>query len=65
LRRSWNRGAAAVYSLPFKGRVRVGMGARCVSPISLPTYPLKGEENAAIARLSESFNPHNSRMNHE
>jgi hypothetical protein len=31
-------------TLPFKGRVRVGMG-QSISPIPLPASPLKGEED--------------------
>jgi hypothetical protein len=37
-------------SLPFKGRVRVGMGKVC-EPIPLPASPLKGEEwNGALPK---------------
>jgi hypothetical protein len=38
----------ALASLPFKGRVRVGMGLIVVvSPIPLLASPLKGEERLA------------------
>ena len=36
-----------IYSLPFKGRARVGMGEHlkwCNHPIPIPTFPLKGKE---------------------
>jgi len=50
---------------PLQGEGRVGMGllgTRCISPIPLPTSPLKGEEHtASVARLSESFDPYRSR----
>ena len=43
------------FSLPFKGRVGVGMGSKgtLLKPIPLPTSPLKGEEQ--FCRLGGSF----------
>jgi hypothetical protein len=46
-------------SLPFKGRVRVGMGLKCrkssllIHPIPLPPSPLKGEEHP-VGTLSKN-----------
>jgi hypothetical protein len=60
----WVLQAGAVYSLPFKGRVRVGMGYAVHRPIPLPTSASKGEENTArVARIGQSSDPHKSRMN--
>src|SRR5262245_48466176 len=35
-------------SLPFKGRVRVGMGQRSSNPTPIPTFPLRGKGFAVM-----------------
>jgi hypothetical protein len=47
-----NLSAPRHFSLPFKGRVGVGMGenSAAADPIPLLTSPLKGEELSKLAR---------------
>ncbi len=58
-RMSANLNMPAYFSLPFKGRVGVGMGVNLgqTAPIPLLTSPLKGEELATLALMRESGNP--------
>ena len=49
------------YSLPFKGRGRVGMGIFdhvVISPIPFTTSPVKGEEKAADDTQQQTIEAH-------
>jgi hypothetical protein len=60
----WLAQVAAVHALPFKGRVRVGMGCAAHLPILLPDSPLKGEENnPSAAQRSVSAHTKDGRTN--
>jgi len=55
------RRVRAKYPLPFNGRGRVGTGIFehvVISPIPLPTSPLKGEDKAADDTRQQTIEAH-------